>query len=53
MPISFVRLVVFLSFRNDGKKQDNADDPFGPYTAAGSVTATTGTLSTKLMDDFA
>jgi hypothetical protein len=53
MPILFVGLVVLLSFRNDGKKQDNADGPYGPYAAAGSVTATTGTPPTKLMGDLA
>jgi hypothetical protein len=49
MPISFINLVVFLSFRIDGKKHDNADGPSGPYAAAGSVAATMGTLPTKLM----
>ncbi len=49
MPISFVGLVIFLFFRNDGKKQYNADEPSGPYAAAGSVAATTGTLPDKLV----
>ncbi len=49
MLISFVGLVVFLPFRDGGKKQDNADGPYGPYAAAGSVPSTTGTLRTKLI----
>jgi hypothetical protein len=53
MPISFVRLVVFSSFRNDGKKQDIADSPSDSYAAAGSVAATMGTLPTKLMGGLA
>jgi hypothetical protein len=53
MPISFVGLVIFLSLKIDGKKQDNADGPSGPYAAAGSVPATMGILPTKLMVNFA
>ncbi len=52
MLISFIRLVVFLSFRIDGKKHDNADGSSSPYAAAGSVADTTGTPPTKLMGDF-
>jgi hypothetical protein len=53
MPISFIRLIIFLSFRIDGKKQDKAYGPSGPYAAAGSVATTTGTLPTKLMGNLA
>jgi hypothetical protein len=53
MPISFIRLVIFLSFRIDGKKHDNADGPSGSYAAAGSVAATAGNLPTKLMSNLA
>jgi hypothetical protein len=53
MPISFIILVIFLSFRIDGKKHDNADGPSGPYAAAGSVAAKTGTPPIKLMGDLA
>jgi hypothetical protein len=53
MPISFVKLAIFLSFRNEGKKQYNADGPSGPSAAAGSVTTTTGTPPTKLMGNLA
>jgi hypothetical protein len=52
MPISFIRLVILLSFRMDGKKHVNADGPSGPYAAAGSVAATFGTLPTKLMGNL-
>jgi hypothetical protein len=53
MPISFVGLVIFLTFRNDGKKQDNADGPSNPYAAAGSVANTTRTPPTKFMGNLA
>jgi hypothetical protein len=53
MPIAFIGLVVFLSFRIDGKKHENADGPSGPYAAAGSVATTSETLPTKLMGDLA
>jgi hypothetical protein len=53
MPISFIKPVILLSFRNDGKKQYKADGPSSPYAAAGSVAATTGTLPTKLMGNLA
>jgi hypothetical protein len=53
MPISFIGLVIFLSFRYDGKEQDKAGGPSGPYAAAGSVAATTGTQPTKLMGNLA
>jgi hypothetical protein len=53
MPISFFGLIVFLSFRNDGKKQYNAECPSDPYPAAGSIATTTGTLPTKLMGNLA
>ncbi len=53
MPISFIDLVVFLSFKNDSKKHDNAGGPSGPSAAAGSVAAIAGTLPTKLMGNLA
>ncbi len=49
MPILFIRLVIYLSFRIDGKKHDNADGQSAPYAAAGSVATTMETPPTKLM----
>ncbi len=53
MPIAFIRLVVLLSFRIDGKKHDNADGPSAAYAATDSAATTTGTPPTKLIGNLA
>ncbi len=37
---------------SNNKKQDNADNPSGPYAAAGSIATTMRNLPTKLMGDL-
>jgi hypothetical protein len=41
-----------LNTASNNKKQDNTDNPSGPYVAAGSITTTTRNLPTKLMGDL-
>ncbi len=41
-----------LNTASKNKKQDNADDPSGPYAADGSITATMRNPPTKLMGNL-